>query len=74
MGFEDLHELSRTVSLKRQSDKIFDHWRSIIFIAVNEWHWTQSDIEEVDIPFLLLCLDARRDYIAEQERQARKRR
>lgn len=49
-------------------------YQNLMFILVNEFHWSQSDIAEADLPFVMELLSARKRMISEQERQSKRRR
>lgn len=49
-------------------------YQNLIFILVNEFHWTQEDIEKSDMPFVIELLNTRKRIMDEQERQSKRRR
>ena len=49
-------------------DKEFElekFWKNLLFISANEWHWTQQELYETDIPYILILLEGREIYIKE---------
>ena len=62
---------SNVITHSEASDKEF---QNLMFVLVNEFHWSQSDIEASDLPFVWDLIDARNRMIKEQERQMKKRR
>ncbi|HEY9702089.1 MAG TPA: hypothetical protein V6C58_06570 [Allocoleopsis sp.] len=49
-------------------------YEDLMFILVNEFHWSQKDIAEAELPFVYELLNARKRMIQEQERQSKRRR
>lgn len=44
-------------------------WESLCFISANEWHWTQSQLLETDIPYIFVLLKGRDKYITEMNKK-----
>jgi len=49
-------------------------FQNFMFILVNEFHWTQKEIEEAELPFVWDLIEARFRMIKEQEKLMKKRR
>jgi hypothetical protein len=61
-------------SVKPKSNVGQKEFEDLMFILSNEFHWTQKDIQETDLPFVFEVLNARKRMFDEQERQAKRRR
>lgn len=57
---------NKNVNKGKELEKIFN---TICFISVNEWHWTQEDLFNTEIPYLYMLLEGRTSYIEEQNKK-----
>ena len=62
--------LQEVIALSPKSSQ--KDYEDLMFVLANEFHWTQEDIYNTDIPFILNLLNARKRFNDEQERQLRK--
>jgi hypothetical protein len=62
---------SNTIKIKDVDNTDYEN---LMFILVNEFHWTQKDIQETDLPFVYELLYARKRMIDEQEKDLKRRR
>ena len=58
---------------KSDEKKTQRDWEDLVFVLVNEFHWTQEDIWNTDIPFIFNMIEARTRVLKEQDRQLRKK-
>jgi hypothetical protein len=45
----------------------------LCFILVNEFHWTQEDIIDTEVPFIFQLLNARKRSIDRQNKESKRR-
>jgi len=57
---------NKNVGRENEAEKF---WNSLSFIATNEWHWSQKDLCEADIPYVLALLESREKHIKEMNKK-----
>lgn len=62
------------VGSSRSKEEYLDRWRKrVFFVLSSEFHYTQKDIEETEIPFILELLNEREKDIKEQKKAMKQR-
>lgn len=67
----EISEFFNGLGVERDDD--IDNWfDNIIFICSNEFHWTQEEFFNTDIPYLLRLLIIRNKVLKKQEEDMRR--
>ena len=66
---ESIKSFFEEVTVKKHGKFDFDR---LAYIAVNEWHWSEEDLMESSIPFVLMLLQERANDIERQEKEMKK--
>lgn len=49
-----------------------DYWKSLLFISATEFGWTQKELLETDIPYLLDILEIRKRNIDKEQAELKR--
>jgi hypothetical protein len=67
---EDLNSLFPEISIKKIN--ITRQWEDLIFVLANEFGWTQEDISNTEIPYIMSLLIARDRFKKDAEKRNKK--
>lgn len=68
-----LSDVSSFFSVINKQENTVDIWeRRVLYVLASEFYYTLKEIEELEIPFILMLLDEREKEIKNQEKELKK--
>lgn len=69
---KELNQFFTEVVTKHKDNKTLVYWRNVCFICAYEFKWSQEDLEECEIPYLLSLLDSYCDFKKREQAEMKK--